>query len=371
MIKKFTAPTVKEAIQLAKEHFGDDAIILQTRKSEQESGEPAMFELTAMTENNSPLVPEKPAERKSKTFYTPADLKPPQNKTPVKPETELMAELSQLKETIKDMSQYIRYSKMLMLPDTLRFLVEEKGVDEDLASELVHKVSHKLDKSESNDQLRIKQKLQAEISTYFNTHDSTALPLNKPKLICLVGPTGVGKTTSIIKLATNPDYFGQKKVGLITIDTYRVAAAAQLKTFAALAKLPLEIVYEPAEFKQAVDKFQNQQVILVDTAGRSPLDFGHFEDLKRFLNLETFDEIHLVLSASTRPDILADSAKSFSTLPVNRLIISKIDETTRLGNILNVGKKIDLPISFFTNGQRVPDDIFLANKNQIANMIIN
>jgi len=372
MIKKFTAPTVKEAIQLAKENFGNNAIILQTKKSEQESGEPDMFELTAMSENNSLSVPGKPAERKSaKLFYTPADLKPPQKNSPAKSETELVAELNQLKETIKDMSHYIRYSKMLILPDTLRFLVEEKGVDEDLASELVHKVSQKLDKSEANDQLKIKQKLQAEISTYFNTHDSTVLPPNKPKLICLVGPTGVGKTTSIIKLATNPDYFGQQKVGLITIDTYRVAAAAQLKTFAALARLPLEIVYEPAEFKQAVDKFKNQQVILVDTAGRSPLNSGHFEDLKRFLNLETFDEIHLVLSASMRPDILVDSAKCFSTLPVNRLIISKIDETTRLGNILNVGKKIDLPISFFTNGQRVPDDIFLADKNQIANMIIN
>ena len=372
MIKKFTAPTVKEAIQLAKENFGNNAIMLQTKKSEQESGEPDMFELTAMSENNSLSVPGKPAERKSeKLFYTPADLKPPQKNSPAKSETELVAELNQLKETIKDMSHYIRYSKMLILPDTLRFLVEEKGVDEDLASELVHKVSQKLDKSEANDQLRIKQKLQAEISTYFNTHDSTVLPPNKPKLICLVGPTCVGKTTSIITLATNPDYFGQQKVGLITIDTYRVATAAQLKTFAALARLPLEIVYEPAEFKQAVDKFKNQQVILVDTAGRSPLNSGHFEDLKRFLNLETFDEIHLVLSASMRPDILVDSAKCFSTLPVNRLIISKIDETTRLGNILNVGKKIDLPISFFTNGQRVPDDIFLADKNQIANMIIN
>jgi len=372
MIKKFTAPTVKEAIQLAKEHFGDDAIILQTKKSDKESGEPGMFELTAMSDDNSPSVPAKPAERKpAKMFYTPADLKPPQKSTPVKSETELMAELNQLKETLKDMSHYIRYSKMLLLPETLRFLVEEKGVDEDLASELVYKVSHKLDKSETDDQLRIKQELQIEIGKYFNTFNSTALPPNKPKLICLVGPTGVGKTTSIIKLATNPDYFGKQRVGLITIDTYRVAAAAQLKTFAALAKLPLEIVYEPAEFKQAVDKFKNQQVILVDTAGRSPLDSGHLEDLKRFLSLEMFDEIHLVLPASMRPDILVDSAKNFSTLPVNRLIISKIDETTRLGNILNVGKKIDLPISFFTNGQRVPDDIFLADKNQIANMIIN
>lgn len=372
MIKKFTAPTVKEAIQLAKKHFGDDAIILQTKKSEQKSGEPDMFELTAMSDDNTSPVPEKPAQRKpEKAFYTPAYLKPRQKVTPAKSETELTAELNQLKETIKDMSHYIRYSKMLMLPDTLRFLVEEKGVDEDLASELVHKISHKLDKSETDNPLRIKQKLQTEISKYFNTYDSTALPSNKPKLICLVGPTGVGKTTSIIKLATNPAFFGKQRVGLITIDTYRVAAAAQLKTFAALAKLPLEIVYKPAEFKQAVDKFKNQQVILIDTAGRSPLDSGHFEDLKRFLSLGMFDEIHLVLSASMRPDILVDSAKSFSTLPVNRLIISKIDETTRLGNILNAGKKIDLPISFFTNGQRVPDDIFLADKNQIANMIIN
>ena len=108
MIKKFTAPTVKEAIQLAKEHFGDDAIILQTKKSEQESGEPDMFELTAMSENNSPSVPEKPAQRKSaKLFYTQADLKLPQKNNPAKSETERGAEWNQLKETIKDMSLQI------------------------------------------------------------------------------------------------------------------------------------------------------------------------------------------------------------------------------------------------------------------------
>ncbi len=372
MIKKFTAPTIKEAIQLAKEHFGEDAIILQTKRTKDASGEPGIFQLTAMSDENSLPVQAKPVERKSaKTFYTPADLKPAQKAAPSKSETELRAELKELKETVKGISDFMHYSKTVMLPETLRFLVEEKGVDEKLASELIHKISHTLDKSETDDQVKIKQKLQTEISSYFNTHDSTVLPPNKPKLICLVGPTGVGKTTSIIKLATNPEYFGKQRVGLITIDTYRVAAAAQLKTFAALAELPLEIVYEPEEFTQAVDKLKNLQVILVDTAGRSPLDSGHFEDLKRFLNLEMFDEIHLVLSASMHPDILADSAKNFAVLPVNRLIISKIDETSRLGNILNVGKKIDLPISFFTNGQRVPDDIFLADKNQIANMIVN
>jgi len=109
----------------------------------------------------------------------------------------------------------------------------------------------------------------------------------------------------------------------------------------------------------------------VDTAGRSPLNKSHLDDLRRFFTMAPPDEIHLVLSLSMHPQILADATKNFSSIPVNRLIISKIDETVRLGNILNVGKKINLPISFLTNGQKVPDDIHLAEGHKIASMIVN
>ncbi|MFQ5675454.1 MAG: flagellar biosynthesis protein FlhF [bacterium] len=369
MIKKFSAPSIKEAIQLAKEHFGPDAVILQTKNSDDDSG---LVELIAMSEDGTPRLSQKPAAKKeTKSFYTVSDLRSPPKSNSDKSDAEIMAELSKLKEKVLDISDYIRYSKMLMMPETLHFLKDEKGVEENIAAELIQKISQKLNESQVKDQLKVRQTLQAEISNYVTTYDSTVLPRNKPKLICLVGPTGVGKTTSIIKLATNPDFFGKHKVALITIDTYRVAAAAQLKTFAALAQLPLEIVYEPSEFRQAVERFGDQHVILVDTAGRSPLDADHLAELKRYLALELFDEIHLVLSVSMHPDILADSARSFSALPVNRLMISKIDETKRLGNILNVGKRVELPISFLTNGQRVPDDIHLADKNEIARMIVN
>lgn len=373
MIKKFKASTMMEAMKMAKEFFGENAVILQSKKVK--SGgifdivRPEMVEITATVYKSN--VPDAVQRNSSKSLYTPTDVK--KNRTPNTDSNSsaIRTELKDIKDTISDLSDYLRYSKMLLLPETLSFLVAEKGVDEDLASELVQKLFFLLYGEDLKDKIKIKNALQTEICRCLNINGNLDLLKDKSKMICMVGPTGMGKTTTVIKLATHPDFFGKKSVALITIDTYRVAAAAQLKTFAALAKLPLEIVYEPQDFAMAVNKFKNKDVILIDTAGRSPLNSQHLIDLKKYFAISRPDEIHLVLSVSMRADNLFDAVRNFSSLPVNRLIVSKIDETPRIGNLLNVAKKVDLPISFLTNGQSVPDDILLADRNEISNMIIN
>ncbi|MFQ5750509.1 MAG: flagellar biosynthesis protein FlhF [bacterium] len=372
MIKKFKAPTMMQAMKLAKEYFGENAVILQSKKVKEgdsfDSKSDELVEITATSDEK--YASSSQVSKASKSFYSPSSVRKIRNIPQDQYGAEIKAELNGLKEAITDMSGYLRYNKMLLLPEVLHFLVEEKGMEEDMAAALLQKIFFTVQGPDLKNELKIKQALGLEISKYLNINDNLDLPENKPKTICLVGPTGMGKTTTIIKLATHPDFYGKNRVALITIDTYRVAAAAQLKTFAALAKLPLEIVYEPAEFGLAIERFKNSEVILIDTAGRSPLNSRHLEDLKNFFEKGRPDEIHLVLSISTRTDNLLDAVKNFAALSVNRVIISKIDETPRLGNIVNVASKISLPISFLTNGQSVPDDILLADKNNIANIIV-
>ncbi len=372
MIKKFKAPTMREAMELAKEYFGDDALVLKSQKVKARGlsgADEDLIEITVTSEKAAAVETVDPAAQKA--FYSPDNLPRVRKLQPDKTVMEIKDELNELKASIGHLSDYMRYSKMILLPDTLRFLVDEKGFDEDLAAELIHKIHPRLGEDRLKSDRRIREELQREVSSQIRVNDDLSVPEDRPKVICMVGPTGMGKTTTIIKLATHPQFYGKRRVALITIDTYRVAAAAQLKTFAALAKLPLEIVYEPREFQSAMEKFQSHEVVLVDTAGRSPRNTQHLEELERFLRIRRPDELHLVLSVSTRTDSLVDAIEAFSTLSVNRLVASKVDETSRLGNILNIARTVELPISFLTNGQRVPDDILLANKKEIARLILS
>ena len=153
-------------------------------------------------------------------------------------------------------------------------------------------------------------------------------------MVVLIGPTGVGKTTTIAKLAANFALFEGKSVGLITIDTYRIAAVEQLKTYAEIINLPIEVVYTVGEFKKALSKLGDKDLILVDTAGRSQKNKHHIKELKQFLAGRNPDETHLVLSANTKLDDLLETAEAFQAVSYNRLIITKLDETNELDNII-------------------------------------
>ncbi|MFQ5705960.1 MAG: flagellar biosynthesis protein FlhF [bacterium] len=373
MIKKFKAPNMKDAMKMVKESLGENAVILQTRKINRgglfDIMNPQMVEITAIAENQHVTPPA--ANKLPKGVYSPPSVVKRLRGTNTNHlATAIKAELKDLKDAVIQVSDYLHFSKMLLLPESFRYLVNRKGVDEDLAVELVQKVIFKLSGDELQDKSTIKEALSQQIKDCLKVAGKIKSVPGRPKIVLLVGPTGMGKTTTIIKLATHPQFYGSQRVALITIDTYRVAAAAQLKTFATLAKLPLEVVYEPEDFARALEAFKSYAVILVDTAGRSPLNEKHLQDLKSFLTVGVPDEVHLVLSVSMRADNLLDAARNFSSLPVSQLIFSKLDETPRIGNILNVAQKLDLPISFLTNGQNVPEDILLAKKNYLADCIL-
>lgn len=191
------------------------------------------------------------------------------------------------------------------------------------------------------------------------------------KVVALVGPTGVGKTTTLAKIAALSALFGKKKVAVVTADTYRIAAVEQLRTYAEIIGVPCEVAYAPVEMRQALASHEVCDLVLIDTAGRSPRSGMHMAELKAFLEAARIDEAHLVLSMTTRPRDLLEIVERFSPCGVNRLIFSKLDETTRLGALLGVASSVKIPVSYVTYGQNVPEDIEVADASHLARWILD
>ena len=185
-----------------------------------------------------------------------------------------------------------------------------------------------------------------------------------------MGPTGVGKTTTIAKLAANFRLRENKRVGLITVDTYRIAAVEQLRTYAEIIDLPMEVVSTPREACEAVSRLRNLDLVLMDTAGRSPRDEIRIQELRSMLAEAAPDEVHLVLSAAAGAKSLAATAERFATVGTTALVVTKLDEAAGLGNLLPLARQCRLPLSYLTDGQNVPDDIRVADRRDLAKMIL-
>jgi flagellar biosynthesis protein FlhF len=190
------------------------------------------------------------------------------------------------------------------------------------------------------------------------------------RVVALVGQTGVGKTTTIAKLAANFRLRDKRKVGLITVDTYRIAAVEQLRTYAEIIDLPMQVVSTPREMRQAVERMTDLDLVLLDTAGRSPRDEVRIQELKVFLAEAGADEVHLVLSAVAGATALCRTAEHFAAAGTTALLLTKLDEAGTLGHLLPLFRSCPLPLSYLTDGQVVPDDISPARPDRVARCIL-
>ena len=197
---------------------------------------------------------------------------------------------------------------------------------------------------------------------------------NEPKVVVFLGPTGVGKTTTIAKLASDFVVEQKKKTALLTTDTYRIAAAEQLRTYAQILEVPFRVIYSPEELTQAVDDFSDYDYILVDTAGHSHQNAEQLQGMKEYL--EALEEKKrktqnfLVLSATTKYKDLLKIAGNYKEIATYQLIFTKLDETTTLGNLLNVKLFADAPIAYVTCGQNVPNDIEKFNPQKTVKQLL-
>jgi flagellar biosynthesis protein FlhF len=193
-----------------------------------------------------------------------------------------------------------------------------------------------------------------------------------PKVVFFIGPTGVGKTTTIAKLASRYKLEKKCKLAVITADTYRIAAVEQIRTYANILSVPIDVVYTSDELKAAIDKYKEYDLIFVDTAGRSHNNNEQRDDVKKML--ETMrgyhQEIYLVVSATTKYRDLVKITQTYSDITNYRLLFTKIDETSALGNILNIKMLTNAPLSYTTFGQNVPDDIVVTDAQFIAKQLL-
>ena len=192
---------------------------------------------------------------------------------------------------------------------------------------------------------------------------------NKPKVVSVVGPTGVGKTTCIAKLAVIAKILHNLDVGLISVDTYRLGAIDQLRIFSEISDIDMLIAYDPEEMPGLINSFKNKDIIFIDTAGRSQKNSEHLTKTKMYLDTIKIDETFLVLSATNSTKNLFDTAEKFKTFNYDSFVFTKVDEGVAFGNLLNTITNFNLPVTFLSNGQVIPDDIISADSEFIANLI--
>jgi flagellar biosynthesis protein FlhF len=202
------------------------------------------------------------------------------------------------------------------------------------------------------------------------TTTTEGVAVTRPLTIALVGPTGVGKTTSIAKLAAAYKLRHGQSVGLVTSDTYRIAAVEQLRTYAGIINVPLKVAMTPEEVRGACDSLEGCGVILIDTAGRSQHDTQRVEELAAFVKSAEPHETHLVLSAGQAEAVQLSAAERFAALSPTSLMFTKLDEAVSFGSLVNVANKVGLRLSYLTTGQEVPDHIELAQSERLARLVV-
>lgn len=192
----------------------------------------------------------------------------------------------------------------------------------------------------------------------------------KPQVAIFLGPTGVGKTTTMAKIAADFT-FRHKKVGLITADTYRIAAVEQLKTYAEILNLKVTVVYSPGEVKEAIESLRDNDLILIDTAGRSHKNKKHFDELKALVSAANADETYLVISSNISRIAVREILEYYAFIKNYKLLFTKLDESPAAGVILNARYMTGKPLSYTTAGQSVPDDLDIANVRQLVASLLD
>lgn len=247
----------------------------------------------------------------------------------------------------------------------------EAEVDRDLADEVVSRVRSELTREELCDSSLVGPAVQGALAEMVRVATpGRGRTEEGPLTIALVGPTGVGKTTTIAKLAAAYKLRRGQRVGLITTDTFRIAAVEQLRTYASIISVPLRVVMSPAEMASACRAMSDCDVVLIDTAGRSPRDGQRVDELSEYLEAARPHETHLVLSATAGAGALRSAASGFARANPDRVLFTKLDEAEGVGMVISMVHALGLPLSFVTTGQEVPDHIEPGRADRLARLVL-
>jgi flagellar biosynthesis protein FlhF len=350
-----------------KKELGSEAVILQTRQYKV-GGFLGFFakqkvEITAAVED-VPVYKKKAAE-----------------KVPGAAETRSEQDAFLLRQEIGDMKKMLKIINKQMeelgeektvwpLPfQPWAEMLLERGMTESLVRRIILQIQQNLLKTEWHNEAKVRTALEEIVSRMCSNTAAIEPGSGKPRVVALVGPTGVGKTTTIGKLAAGFKVIDNRRVALITVDTYRVAAVEQLKTFGELIGVSVEVATTPSGLREALNRHADKELIFIDTSGRSPQHYLHMSELRAFLDKACPDLTILVMSATTQIMDQLRVLKSFESFSTH-LIFTKLDETVSAGSILNLLEQTNLPTAYITNGQNVPDDIEVATLQRLVSYIL-
>lgn len=382
-IKRFEAASTQEAFLKIKNELGPDAVVLSTRKLR--SGRVPLFEVTAALDERS-------EGRREKPLALPAGA--PQA-APAQGDDETLA--STLRRDVEEIKTRLAETAMRPFPygeflemkemldtffDTMGFQRKEKlsgallkiyhqmvsiGVSRSRAFLLVSTLNRNLTAGELQDEeglCRVAEKLLARsIGLSYRSAE-------RKRICAFVGPTGAGKTTTLAKIAARSALEEKLKVGLITTDTYRIAAVEQLKTYARIMEIPIEVVSDKTAFRRALAKLSDRDLVLVDTPGKSSVEPGYIEKLRDLFQIENPVETNLLLPLTSSQDNLAENLARFKPIGYQSIIFTKLDESRHFGMIYNVIDQERKPVSYVTNGQNVPQDIEKIDAGRLAKIIM-
>ncbi len=255
------------------------------------------------------------------------------------------------------------------LADLIDLLVGQ-GIDSEAAATIARFAAQQMNDRQRQEPQLCREYLTGTIANLVNSTGPLWQKGDTQKRISLIGPTGVGKTTTIAKLAAEAITTAGARVALVTIDTYRIAAVEQLKIYGEIMGLPVEVVLSPEQLQDAFRRHRDKDLILIDTAGRSPRDAERIAELNEFLGQDSQVENCLVLAAPTDERLQQKSLEAFCKLPISRLIFTKLDETDRCGSLINLPTRSNLPLAYLTNGQQVPEDLLLAEPSTVAELVM-
>jgi flagellar biosynthesis protein FlhF len=283
-------------------------------------------------------------------------------------------EVAALKQMVKDLVTETRHNASPKVPEELfdyYLNLIQNSVAEELAVDIVKSLSRDL----RPDQLTRPDVIRERVAELIERLVPSCGPIVRkqtpgPHVLALIGPTGVGKTTTLAKLAANLKLKEGHRVGLITLDTYRIAAVDQLRRYADIIGSPLKVVSNPDELRAAVAGMSNLDFVLIDTAGRSPRDTPKLNELRELLDAIQPDDVHLVLSSTSGQESVELAYQRFSEVRVDKMIFTKLDEASHVGVVLNVCHKVNKALSYVTTGQDVPNDIEVGRGRLLAKMIL-